>query len=109
MFLGVFAPPRQIWFLPEAQHRAEEALSAAVSGFRGGADLANGPSQPGEDEKREWIENGVALGWLIDADRRTVYAYRPAEAPRELVDVDHIIGDGPVAGFRYLAGIVNRL
>ena len=26
---------------------------------------------------REWIENGAQLGWLIDADRRTIYVYRP--------------------------------
>jgi Uma2 family endonuclease len=49
---------------------------------------------------REWIENGVALGWLIDADRRTVYIYRPGEDPQELVDIDHVLGEGPVAGFR---------
>jgi Uma2 family endonuclease len=49
---------------------------------------------------REWMENGAALGWLIDADRRTVYVYRPAHAPQELVDVDHVAGEGPVEGFR---------
>lgn len=30
---------------------------------------------------REWIDNGTALGWLIDADRRTVYIYRPDREP----------------------------
>jgi Uma2 family endonuclease len=48
----------------------------------------------------EWIENGAALGWLIDADRRTVYIYRPAKEPEELVDVDHVLGEGLVDGFR---------
>src|SRR5438552_4130968 len=53
---------------------------------------------------REWMENGAALGWLIDPDRRTVYIYRQdAEA---LVGVDHVTGEGPVEGFRLeLAGI----
>src|SRR5450755_634681 len=49
---------------------------------------------------REWIENGAALGWLIDADRRTVYIYRPGQDPQELVDVDHVVGEGLVDGFR---------
>jgi Uma2 family endonuclease len=31
---------------------------------------------------REWMDNGVALGWLIDVDRRTAYIYRPVESPR---------------------------
>jgi Uma2 family endonuclease len=48
----------------------------------------------------EWMENGAALGWLIDADRRTVYVYRPAHPPQELVDADHVVGEGPVEGFR---------
>jgi len=48
----------------------------------------------------EWIENGAALGWLIDADRRTIYIYRPGRAPEQLVDVDHVDGEGPVEGFR---------
>jgi len=29
-----------------------------------------------------WISNGVKLGWLLDADRRTAYVYRPRRARR---------------------------
>lgn len=47
----------------------------------------------------EWIENGAQLGWLIDADRRTIYVYRPQREPEELLDVDKIAGVGPVEGF----------
>ena len=57
---------------------------------------------------RQWIENGAALAWLIDADRRTVYIYRPAQEPQELVDIDHILGEGPVAGFRLELGDIWR-
>jgi Uma2 family endonuclease len=53
-----------------------------------------------KSKMREWIDNGAALGWLIDADRRTVYVYRPGTEPEKLVDVDHIDGEGPVDGFR---------
>ena len=49
---------------------------------------------------REWMENGAALGWLIDPDRRTVYIYRPGQDAEALVGVDHVTGEGPVEGFR---------
>jgi Uma2 family endonuclease len=49
---------------------------------------------------REWMENGAALGWLIDPDTRTLYIYRPGQDAEELVNVDHVAGEGPVAGFR---------
>jgi Uma2 family endonuclease len=48
---------------------------------------------------RQWIENGAALGWLIDADRRTVYAYAPGREPEELVNLDRLDGSGVVEGF----------
>lgn len=47
-----------------------------------------------------WIENGAALAWLIDADQRTVYIYRPGKDSEPLTGVDHVDGEGPVAGFR---------
>ena len=48
----------------------------------------------------EWIDNGAALCWLIDADRRTVYIFRPGKEPEQLVGLDHVDGEGPVEGFR---------
>lgn len=48
----------------------------------------------------QWMDNGARLGWLLDADRQTVYIYRPGEPPQELSGVDPVIGEGPVAGFR---------
>jgi Uma2 family endonuclease len=53
-----------------------------------------------QSKMRQWIENGAALAWLIDADQRTVYIYRPGREPELLVGPDHINGEGPVAGFR---------
>ncbi len=38
---------------------------------------------------RAWIDNAAQLGWLIDADRRTVYIYRPGQEPEEVVDGSH--------------------
>ena len=49
---------------------------------------------------QQWIDNGAQLGWLIDADRRTIHVYRPGRDPEELVGLDYIIGEGPVEGFR---------
>src|SRR6202050_408003 len=48
----------------------------------------------------EWIENGAQLGWLIDADLRTVCAYRPGRPAEEMQGIGHIVGEGPVGGFR---------
>jgi Uma2 family endonuclease len=48
---------------------------------------------------QEWVENGAQLGWLIDADKRTVYVYRPGKTPEELVNRDSVAGEGPVEGF----------
>ncbi len=47
----------------------------------------------------EWIENGVQLGWLLDADNRTAYIYRSGCAPETVVEPERLEGEGPVAGF----------
>ena len=57
---------------------------------------------------RQWIDNGATLGWLIDADRRTVYVYRPGREPEELVNIDHLPGVGIVEGFRLELGEIWR-
>jgi len=58
----------------------------------------------------QWIANGAALAWLIDADERTVYVYRPGREPERLTGVDHVDGEGPVEGFRLeLTGIWQGL
>jgi Uma2 family endonuclease len=49
---------------------------------------------------RAWIENGAQLAWLIDADRRIVTIYGPAQEPEDRVDLPFVDGEGPVAGFR---------
>jgi Uma2 family endonuclease len=48
---------------------------------------------------QEWIENGAQLAWLIHPKKRTVYVYRPGRDPEELVNVESVAGEGPVAGF----------
>jgi len=59
---------------------------------------------------QEWMENGAQLGWLIDADHRTVYIYRPGQEPEKVVDAQRVIGEGPVAGFVLeLAGVWEEL
>jgi Uma2 family endonuclease len=57
---------------------------------------------------RDWIDNGATLGWLIDADRRTVYVYRPGREPEELRDIDSLLGEGIVEGFRLELGEIWR-
>lgn len=48
---------------------------------------------------RQWMDNGVELGWLIDGDNRCVYVYRKSREMRQLRDVNQIAGEGPVEGF----------
>ena len=48
----------------------------------------------------EWMANGVALGWLIDADKQTVYIYRARkESPENIERAERLAGEGPVEGF----------
>lgn len=47
----------------------------------------------------EWIANGAQLGWLIDAETKTVEVYRSDREPELLTGVDSVKGEGPVEGF----------
>ncbi|MDX1979576.1 MAG: Uma2 family endonuclease [Bryobacteraceae bacterium] len=48
---------------------------------------------------REWLDNGVQLGWLIDGAARTVYVFRPGAEPEVKTRIRKLAGDGPVKGF----------
>jgi Uma2 family endonuclease len=51
----------------------------------------------------EWMANGVQLGWLIDADRETVYIYREGQNELEKqTGIRMLKGEGPVAGFSWI-------
>jgi Uma2 family endonuclease len=51
-----------------------------------------------QQKMERWIENGVALGWLIDPYKKTVHVYEPG---REAATVSGktVQGSGPVEGF----------
>jgi Uma2 family endonuclease len=48
---------------------------------------------------RQWMKNGVEVGWLIDGDNRCVYVYRQGHEMRQMRNVSQIEGEGPVEGF----------
>ena len=48
---------------------------------------------------REWMDNGAQLGWLLDADRKIAYIYRPGQEAEELAKPQKLTGEGAVAGF----------
>lgn len=48
--------------------------------------------------EEEWMANGVDLGWLIDADAKTVYIYRQGQAVDKKTGLEKLAGDGPVKG-----------
>jgi Uma2 family endonuclease len=46
-----------------------------------------------------WIANGAALAWLVDADNRTVYVYRPGQPCAVHSKIAQLEAGGPVQGF----------
>ncbi len=48
---------------------------------------------------REYIANGAALGWLIDAPNRRVYVYRPDAEVEHLDQPAALAGDPELPGF----------
>jgi Uma2 family endonuclease len=56
-------------------------------------------SLPKAQEKMErWIENGAALGWLVDPYKQKVYVYEPGREAA-VVSGKAVLGSGPVDGF----------
>jgi len=47
----------------------------------------------------EYIDNGARLGWLIHADARKIYVYRPGTPIEELNDVTETSADPELPGF----------
>jgi Uma2 family endonuclease len=61
--------------------------------------LSKSDSVPKAREKMErWLENGVALGWLIDPYKKKVYVYEPGRKA-SAVSGKAVRGTGPVEGF----------
>ena len=48
---------------------------------------------------REYTDNGARLGWLIDADHRRAYVYRPGKPVQALEDPEAVSGDPLLRGF----------
>lgn len=53
-----------------------------------------------EDKMQEYIENGVSLGWLIDAKEQKIYVYRPNEEVEVLENPTEISGEAVLKGFK---------
>ena len=48
---------------------------------------------------REWLENGVSLGWLVDGDRQTLYIFQPGQEMETKRSVKTIAVGFPLDGF----------
>ncbi len=46
-----------------------------------------------KEKMREYIENGVSLGWLVDAGERKIYVYRPNSEVETLENPTEISGE----------------
>jgi Uma2 family endonuclease len=53
-----------------------------------------------KEKMREYVANGVRLGWLIVPDARRVIVYRPDAGPHTLEDPESLTGDPVLPGFR---------
>ena len=61
--------------------------------------LSASDSVPKARQKMErWMENGVAVGWLIDPYKKKVYVYEP-DRKAAAVSGKAVQGSGPVEGF----------
>jgi Uma2 family endonuclease len=54
----------------------------------------------------QWIANGCQLAWLIDADNKTVYVYRPGRPAEIRRGIRRLAGEGPVKGFVLQLGAI---
>jgi Uma2 family endonuclease len=52
-----------------------------------------------QEKMREYIENGVGLGWLIDPLERCVYIYRAGKEVEILENPKQVSGESPVDNF----------
>jgi len=55
-----------------------------------------------------WMKNGLQLGWLIDADKQTVYVYRKGRNPVTRRNMLELAADAPLEGFVLKLGLIWR-
>ena len=65
------------------------------------AELRSPTDDPRDLKKkmREYIREGVRLGWLIDPIARTAWIYRPGRDPEKLLDPATLSGEDVLPGF----------
>ena len=52
-----------------------------------------------KQKMREYINNGTSLGWLIDAQEKTVFIYSPQQEIEVLKSPQNLSGEGILPGF----------
>ncbi|MGB3616266.1 MAG: Uma2 family endonuclease, partial [Elainellaceae cyanobacterium] len=55
--------------------------------------------QEGQAKLREYIDNGLKLGWLIDPEAKEVEVYRPGQDALTLANPEGLPGDPVLSGF----------
>ena len=54
-----------------------------------------------KDKMKEYVANGLLLGWLIDPYHKTVYVYRSGTPPQILKNPSSLSDDPVLTGFRF--------
>lgn len=49
-----------------------------------------------QDKMKDWLNNGVQLGWLIDPDTETVYIYEAGKTITQVNGFDNVLSGGQV-------------
>ena len=55
--------------------------------------------KPLQRKMAEYLANGAKLGWLIDPANRSIEIFRPNGTVEKIDRINHVEGEGPVAGF----------
>ncbi len=101
---GAKRSPDAFWILNEkyyalSEEEREERFARIVPDFVIELRSKSDNLRKLQSKMREYVENGVWLGWLIDPYERRVHVYRADESIEVLEDPDNVWGEDVLAGF----------
>ena len=106
--LGIVTDSSGGFVLPNGARRAPDASWTSRNRFRQRPlcpqfviELLSPTDRPkkADAKMREWLANGVELGWLIDPRSQSVTIYRPHQEPEVRLGITSLAGEAPIEGF----------
>ncbi len=100
---GAVRAPSFAWLKREKwenlSDKQKEKFGAACPDFIIELSSAAKPVEVLQAKMEEYVENGAALGWLIDATKKRVYVYRPNAEVETLENPETVSGEPLLKGF----------